>query len=102
MNKRYTSGIWLVKKGNEAAFIALWKEFAQWTSKNQPGATSAILTQDSTNPSRFISFGPWKDETFIQKWREQPKFGEFIQKARVLCESIQPAILKPVAQVGLP
>ena len=30
MPETYTSGIWIVKEGEEDAFVAAWKQFAQW------------------------------------------------------------------------
>lgn len=96
----YTLGIWLVKHGSEQAFVKAWKEFAEWTLKNQLGNTKATLLQDEEQPQHFISFGPWKDNESIQSWRNQPEFKEFITKARDLCEDIKPHTLKVV--VNLP
>lgn len=30
MAETYTTGIWLVKEGNEDDFVASWREFASW------------------------------------------------------------------------
>lgn len=67
--------------------------------ENQDGAISGTLLQDTQNPQRFISFGPWKDKESIETWRQTPEFQAFIKKARVLCEEIQPNILQSVATI---
>jgi hypothetical protein len=37
MSETYTSGIWLVKEGEEDLFVAAWREFAEW-ARTMPGA----------------------------------------------------------------
>jgi len=93
----YTHGLWIVKTGNEKAFIDHWSSFAQWTAKNYPGGGKGYLLQDLDNPQQFVSFGPWKDMETVNKWREDPEFKKFVSKARELCESFQPRSLKVVA-----
>ncbi len=95
----FTLGLWSVKAGNEEAFKSAWKQFAEWTSKNQPGAMDAYLLQDVEEPRRFISFGPWRDADSIKTWRQRPEFKEFFAKAKTLCDSIQPQTLKAVVHV---
>jgi len=96
-NQPYTHGLWIVKAGNEKAFIEEWSKFAKWTSNNHPGAGNGHLLQDSDNPQLFISFGPWKDAESIKTWREDPEFKKFVAKAKELCDSFQPRSLRIVA-----
>ena len=98
----YTVGLWSVKPGSEAAFVAAWREFADWTVKHQPGALEGHLLQDIDESSRFVSFGPWKDAQSIQAWRERPEFQTFLAKVRELCEVVQPGTLRSVVYVVAP
>ncbi len=93
----FTVGIWMVKPGNEAIFISAWERFARWTSENQPGALLGTLLQDAENPQRFISYGPWRDVENIKIWRNTAEFKAFAAKAKELCESFQPSMMKAVA-----
>src|SRR5512140_3451656 len=93
----YTVGIWTARPGKEKAFIAEWESFAQWTSKNQPGAQTGYLLQDARHPEQFISFGPWESEKAINNWRETPEFKAFGAKVRDLCTEFQPRSLALVA-----
>jgi heme-degrading monooxygenase HmoA len=94
----YTLGIWVVKSGNETAFINEWTSFANWTSKNISGAGKGYLLQDKNNPIRFISFGPWDNEKSIENWRNRNEFEDFVSKVKVLCDDFQPNTLKVVSK----
>lgn len=92
----YTSGTWRVKPGKEAEFIEAWQAFADWTSGNQSGSGEGILLQNEENPQSFLSLGPWDSAESIAHWRSQPRFQDFLSKARELCEEMQPQTMKLV------
>ena len=96
-NQPYTHGLWIVKAGNEKAFIEEWSRFAKWTAKNHSGAGNAHLLQDSDNPQQFVSFGPWDNTESIKNWREDLEFKKFVSKAKELSDSFQPRSLRRVA-----
>lgn len=85
----YSSGDWLVKPGQEEAFITAWTDLAHWTSKNVTGAGKPYLIQEVTNPQHFISFGPWESTEAMQAWRQLPDFKEKLGKIATLCEQFQ-------------
>jgi heme-degrading monooxygenase HmoA len=93
----YTLGVWTVKPGNEAEFINEWTRFANWTAGNIQGTGKAYLLRDEKDSSRFISFGPWKDEATIKGWRESVEFKSFVVKAKALCLGFEPNTLKVAA-----
>ncbi len=93
----FTLGFWSVKEGKEAAFVAEWTAFAEWTARHQGGAGTGYLLQDPERPREFISFGPWKDTDAINQWRERPEFKAFAVKARELCDEFRPRTLALVA-----
>lgn len=97
VNQKYTLGIWFVKPGKEQEFIGEWTSFAEWTSKNIPGAEKGYLLQDEKNAARFVSFGPWSNEKSIQEWRATNEFKSFVLKAKELCDDFQPNTLKVVS-----
>jgi heme-degrading monooxygenase HmoA len=97
----YTLGIWTVNPGSETAFIKAWDTFAQWTSKNQKGAQTAVLVQDADNPQKFISFGPWQDIDAALQWRNTPEFKQAFATFRKLCSEIQPHTMRCVASANI-
>jgi heme-degrading monooxygenase HmoA len=58
MAEIYTVGIWTVKAGREAEFVAAWRAMGEATLIGFPGAHGTLL-HDADKPARFISFGPW-------------------------------------------
>lgn len=99
MSHPYTHGIWAVKPGREDAFIAAWTEFAQWSSREVPGALWAKLLRDRENPSRFITVGPWESLDAIERWRAEPGWQERVRQIRELLDGFEPATLDLVVEL---
>lgn len=95
----FTLGEWTVKAGKESEFIEAWNSFAKWTSESQIGAGTGHLLQDSEDSRSFLSFGPWENGEAIDEWRQETEFQAFLQKARELCDDIQPRTLNLVSLV---
>lgn len=95
-----TLGVWIVKPGREEAFVDGWRELAEWTAANAPGAGVGRLLQDEDQPTRFISIGPWDDRDAIAAWRSQLGFQERIGKLREMLETFTPASLELRAEVA--
>jgi heme-degrading monooxygenase HmoA len=93
MFKPYSYGVWIVKAGREEDFVAGWRELAEWTAANAPGAGIGRLFQDENQPHRFISVGAWDDKDAIAAWRSQLGFQERIGKLRDMLETFTPATL---------
>jgi quinol monooxygenase YgiN len=82
----YTSGDWLVKEGNEQAFIDQWVAVAGWCLEHSAGARSFRLIRDRANPRHFISFGEWDDFASVGVARSRPGFLELFRGCQDLCE----------------
>ncbi len=100
LDEIFAAGIWDVMPGNERAFIEAWKEFSVWTALHQKGSGYGNLLQDMDNPSRFISYGPWKDLESVRAWRQQPEFRKSIGRFMDLCDHITPGTFRLVAGEG--
>jgi len=100
MSRSYTYGVWIVKPGREEDFVAGWRELAEWTSANAPGAGRCRLLQDEDQPLRFISIGSWDDKGAIAASRSQLGFQERVGKLRALLETYTPANLELRAEVA--
>jgi heme-degrading monooxygenase HmoA len=94
----YTVGIWIVKSGNEAAFMDTWKKYSGIAVRDR-GAREFLLLQDPVDSKRFLSFGPWESEGSINSWQNQPDFKEFVAQMRSLCDDMQIVFLKSIVQV---
>jgi len=100
MSQPYTFGVWIVRPGREEDFVAGWRELAEWTAANAPGAGIGRLLQDEDQPSRFISIGPWDDKDAIAAWRSQLGFQERVGRLREMLETFTPANLELRAEVA--
>ncbi len=93
----YTMAVWVVRPGNEDAFIEAWASFARWTAETQPGALTGVLLRDAENPARFVSLGPWRDRQSAMDWRSTEQFRDSFARFRELCSAIEPQSLISVA-----
>ena len=96
----YTSGSWKVKEGREEEFAAAWRELAEWTLSEIPGAIWATLLRDRDDPTHFISFGPWESADAIEQWRASDGFRERIGGIRELLESFEAVSAEAVVEVS--
>lgn len=96
----YSIAIWMIKPGREEEFVSTWQDFAAWTADIRSGALEGTLVQDADEPRRFFCFWPFASEEGIRRWRNEPKFREFMMRMRAYCESCQPSISRTVGFVG--
>ena len=98
MAETYTSGVWIVKPGEEEAFVQEWTDFVTWAS-SMPGSGSFRLVRDVEHPGTYLSFAPWESFDAQNSWKEQPEFRERIMRVRSHCEDFQPSTYELVTQV---
>ena len=85
----YTAGDWMVKAGEEEAFVEKWTAFVDWSQKTIAEARSFFLIRDTEEPRHFLSFGSWMDERAVSAWRQMPEFAELLGACRALCEQFE-------------
>jgi heme-degrading monooxygenase HmoA len=98
MTETYTSGMWRVKEGHEADFIAAWTDFVSW-AKEQPGSRTFRLVRDIEDPSRFMSFAPWESLEAQQAWKETDEFSTRMGAVREHVESFEPSTYELVTEI---
>jgi heme-degrading monooxygenase HmoA len=98
MAETYTSGVWIVKEGEEDAFVAAWREFASW-GHTWPGCGTLRLVRDHYEPNRYMSFGPWESFDAQQAWKDDPAFKERIMRVRQHVDDFTPSVFELVTAV---
>jgi heme-degrading monooxygenase HmoA len=98
MAETYTSGAWIVKSGEDDAFVQDWTAFVEWAS-SMPGSGTFRLVRDLDQPGRYMSFGSWETFEAQQTWKELPEFRERIGQVRSHCEDFRPTTHELVAEV---
>lgn len=96
METHYTHTTWRVKHGSEAEFARRWGEWAEW-SRRQGLVKDALLLQDTDDPRRFVSFGPWESVAAIAGWRALPGYQERVERLLQVVDGFEPRTLEVVA-----
>jgi heme-degrading monooxygenase HmoA len=98
VTETYTSGVWIVKDGEQEDFVREWTEFVRWGS-GFAGSGTFRLVRDLDNPTTYQSFAPWESFDAQRTWKEQPEFRERIMRVRRHCEDFQPSTHELVTPV---
>jgi heme-degrading monooxygenase HmoA len=99
LTETYTSGAWIVKPGDEDAFVREWTAFVTWAS-GMSGSSTFRLVRDLDRAGRYTSFAAWESFEAQQAWKELPEFQERIMRVRSHCEDFEPSTLELVAEVS--
>jgi heme-degrading monooxygenase HmoA len=98
MSDVYSSGAWTVKEGEGEAFVEAWADFAGWLSE-MPGAGTARLTRDLSDPQRYFSFAPWESVDAMHAWKTAPEFGERMAAVQEHVAGFTPSELELIVEV---
>lgn len=95
----YTLGVWRVKPGRDADFVAAWKALGEvFLALEHPPGPGTLL-QSATDPALYYSFGGWAREADIQAMREDPGARAALQRLVELCTDATPGMYRVVARV---
>jgi len=99
MAETFSSGVWIVKDGEEDAFVEAWKEFVGW-SAGMDGSGTFRLVRDLGQPGRYLSFAPWESAEAARAWQQHPDFAERLGAVRAHCDDFQPSSYETAAVVN--
>ena len=96
----FTLARWLVKAGQEEAFVAAWNELAIFfLSLREPPRWGTLLR--SVDDSRlFYSFGPWPGLEAIAAMRADPRWPDALDRLAALCDEASPGTYLVAAVAG--
>jgi heme-degrading monooxygenase HmoA len=98
MSEVYSSGAWKAKEGEDEQFVEAWTEFARWLN-TMPGAGTARLTRDLSEPGRYLSFAPWESAEAMHAWKNDPAFREHMAPVQQHVAEFAPSEWELVTQV---
>ena len=96
----YTCARWLVRPGQEEAFVAAWHELAEEFLRLPHPPQWGMLVRNVDNPREFVSFGPWPDMDAIAAMRASAKATASLGRVRALCEESTPGNYAVAATAG--
>lgn len=95
----YTLGVWKVKAGHEAEFVAAWKTLGEIFGELEHPPGTGTLIQSLSDPALFYSFGPWTRLEDVQEMRSDPRAQAALQRLIALCTEATPGTFRVVAEV---
>ena len=99
MTETYSSGVWMVKSGEDDAFAEAWKEFVAWAA-GLPGSGDFRLLHDIDQQSRFVSFGSWDSHDSQNAWTQHREFAERLGRVRDHCHDFKPSSYELAAEIS--
>ncbi|HEY1512998.1 MAG TPA: antibiotic biosynthesis monooxygenase [Gaiellaceae bacterium] len=98
MTETYTNGTWLVKDGEEDAFVEEWTHFVNW-GRTHAGSGTFRLVRDHDRPERYMSFADWESYDAQKAWKSEPEFPDRIGRVRGHCTDFQPSVFELVTRI---
>ena len=99
MAETYTSGTWIVKPGEEEAFVREWTAFVAWGS-TMPGSGTFRLVRDLERPGAYLSFAPWESFEMQRDWKQTEEFAVRMKRVQEHVDGFEPATFELVVEVG--
>ena len=96
----YTSARWVVRPGQEDAFVDAWQALGKVFLGLPAPPSWGILLRSDDDPREFLSFGPWPDREAIAAMRATPEAAAALDRLRAMCEVATPATYHVVAVAG--
>jgi quinol monooxygenase YgiN len=85
MTRSWTHGAWVVKEGNEDAFVAAWSKLAR--AAGERFGVSPTLLHDPENPQVFKTFAAWRNEEQREEFRASDIVRDAMDDIEPLLES---------------
>lgn len=97
MEKVLTTGSWTPFPGQEAEFVARWREFAAWASSFE-GAGHAVLARDLREEGRYVSFIDWESWEAMRAWKDDAEFKPRMGAVQKHIDRFAPTEIEVVAE----
>jgi hypothetical protein len=96
----YTLARWWVHAGQEAAFVAAWRQLAAFFLSLREPPRWGTLLQSAEEPRLFYSFGPWPSMETIAAMRAHPETPFEFERLTELCEETELGTFLVAAAAG--
>ena len=98
----FTYADWVIHEGREDEFVQVWTEFVDWSATETDAALGGMLLQESSDPRRFVSIGPWRSREEAYEWFQRADLQERSAPLRELAERFEPRFLELRVRRGQP
>ena len=97
----YTHARWLVRPGEEQAFIERWSALAESFSRLDRKPLWGTLIRSVDDRRLFYSFGPWLSREDVTAMRADPAAQAAMRELIALCEEATPSMFELVQHVDV-
>jgi hypothetical protein len=98
----YTLARWRVREGQQAAFVAAWRQLAAFFLSLREPPRWGTLLRSAEDPRLFYSFGPWPSMETIAAMRAHPETPYELGRLTDLCEEVDLGTFLVAATAGEP
>lgn len=98
----FTAADWVIHDGRQDEFVRAWTGFVEWSLEGESGALGGMLLQDASDPTRFVSIGPWTSSEAARSFFTDPGLEERSRPFRELAERFEPRFLDLRVRRGQP
>src|SRR5438105_1562249 len=95
----YTHAVWRVRPGCGAEFIEAWGALSDCFSSLPAQPLWGTLIRSVTDPTLFVSFGPWPSAESVQAMRADPLSQVALDRLRRLCVEATPGSFEIVRHI---
>lgn len=99
IGQSYRLGIWAVSPEKADEFVEAWESLSEWLAQHLPDERGAVLLEDTSDPSRFISFSAIDNPTRVDEVMSDPEAQDLMSKVMETCDTRKPHSMRVVAAV---
>jgi autoinducer 2-degrading protein len=88
-----------VKPGQESFVVEQYRQL-EAASRLEPGCLFYVVQRAKENPSDFLVYEQYRDETALESHRRSAHFLQFVPKIQEACESQQRAFYYPITDTA--
>jgi hypothetical protein len=99
IGQSYRLGIWAVSPEKADEFVEAWQSLSEWLAQHLPDERGAILLEDTTDTTRFISFSPVDNPTKVDEVMSEPECQDLMSKVMETCDTRKPHSMRVVGAV---
>jgi hypothetical protein len=99
--RAYTVSHWRVTRGQEGAFREAWADLGRAFACLGRPSISGTLLQHRTDPTLFISFGPWNSPEDIDAMRRDASAQDAFLRVVALCDHAEQSAYSTVELINV-
>ena len=89
IGQSYRLGIWAVSPEKADEFVEAWQSLSEWLAQHLPDERGAILLEDTTDPTLFISFSTIDNPAKVDEVMSDPEAQDLMSIVMETCDTLK-------------